>query len=294
MPFSEFFAPIKRNQILFFLIFIGISLTSFLLFDLLPETQKTTIYFSIKPIKNETQINNLDPVESAMKITDMISGWAKNPAFREAILKEANVNIPHFKRKITARKQNRTNIFWTISLNDEEIKQNKKIVQATISVFTKNFEEFNKNNSFPFENTPPQIFKESKNIPQNWILLISFFLGTFISFLFIYLIESIKGTVSFVSQIKKNFPKSPILKISEKIEKHDEKLLKQFIKTFSSPQLIGTFPQAENIFSLASQEDLNEIDTPILLINLGKTKIQELENLKAIWGNKVGIIIFNV
>lgn len=295
MPFSEFFSPLKRNQILFFLIFIITTIATFLVFEVLPKTQKTTIYFSIKPLKteNENQATSLDPVESAMKITDMISGWAKNPAFRKAILKEANVSIPHFKRKITARKQNRTNIFWTITLHDEEIEYNEKIIQATISVFKKNFEEFNNQNLFPFENTTPQIFKEFKIIPQNWILLISFFVGIFISFLFIYSLESIKGITSFAFQIKQIFPKSPILKISEKIGKHDEKLLKQFISTFPSPQLIGTFPEAESIFSLASQEDLNEIDTPILLINLGKTKHQELENLKAILGNKIGIIIFD-
>lgn len=294
MTFSDFFSPLRRNQILFFILFGLFSISIFWTFDFLPKTQKTTIYFSIKPVQTETENTsaNLDPVESAMKITDMISGWAKNPAFREAILKEANVFIPHFKRKISARKQNRTNIFWTISLNDEERQATDKIVEATLQVFNKNFEEFNNRNLFPFESTTPQIFTEEKLIPQTWVFLISFISGLFITLLCIYSIESFKGKVSFISQIKQIFPKSSLLRITEKIEKHDEKLLQQFIKTFASPQLIGTFKKAEDLFSLSATDSLSEFDTPILLVQLGKTTIQELENLNAIWGNKVGIIVF--
>ncbi|MCK5461304.1 hypothetical protein KAI58_04955 [Candidatus Gracilibacteria bacterium] len=295
MKLKDFFSPLKRHELLFFILIILLSGSIFGIIKLLPKSEKTTIYFSIKPAQTTQQntLTNLDPTESSMKIADMIAGWAKNPAFREDILKDSDIFINHFKEKITARKQNRTNVFWTISLDMEEKKYSKKIAQSTINVFEKNFEEFNQNNAFPFEHTRPQVFRELKTIPFYWSLFGSAFFGLILSFYILYLFESILGKVSFISQIRESFPHSPLLKISEKTGTHDEKLLEQFILTFASPRLIGTFPKAEEIFSLTEKNAIDKsVDTPILLIQLGKTTIQELENLEAIFGKELGIVVF--
>lgn len=293
MTLSDFLIPIRKNKFSFsvlFLVFAGIIFAGL---QLIPDVQKTTIYFTVKPLKTETENLNLDPVESSMKVAEMISGWAKNPAFRQAILNDADVQVGNFKRKLSARKQNRTNVFWTISLYGTEQEFAPKITQSTINVFNKSFTDFNKNNSFPFAITTPQTFTEGQIIPQSWRIIAALILGKLLALFTLYGHTALRRKVTFPQQIKDIFPEAPLLKISDKIGAHDAKLIEQFILTFESPQLIGTFPKAEKHFALTAKDDLEiEKQTPILIVQTGTTDIQELENLKAIFGANLGIILF--
>ncbi len=293
MNLLDFLLPLRRNKILFLLLIIFFSGLIWFLLRFIPDLEKTTIYFTIKPLKTETQTSSLDPVESSMKIAETIAGWAKNPAFRQAVLNDANIQIPNFKRKLSARKQNRTNVFWTLSLYGKEKQFSKKITNSLIKTFKQDFEDFNKNNSFPFATTTPKIYTSTQTIPQSWKILISILLGIIISIISIYSYVSFLGKLSFTKQIKTIFPNSPTLIITKKIGAHNVKLLEQFLSTFPSPKLIGTFSEAENNFDLIENNDLNiETDTPILIVQIGKTKINELKNQKAIFGEDLGIIIF--
>jgi len=293
MNLLELLLPIRRNKILFLLLILIFSGLTWSGLRLIPDIEKTTVYFTVKPLQTETQSSSLDPVESSMKIAETIAGWAKNPAFRQAILNDADIQIPSFKRKLSARKQNRTNVFWTISLYGNEQKFSDKIANSLIKTFTKEFEDFNKNNSFPFAITNPKTFNSMQVIPLSWEILASILFGSLISLFSIYSYVSLIGKVSFTYQIKTIFPNSPSLVIPEKIGAHDVKLLEQFLTTFTSPKLIGTFPEAEKHFEVIGNHNLKiETDTPILIARIGKTKINELKNLKAIFGEDLGIIIF--
>ena len=59
--------------------------------------------------------------------------------------------------------------------------------------------------------------------------------------------------------------------------------------------MVGTFPAADRFFSLAPADSIDEErDTPVFLIKLGATRIRELENLVAIFGDDVGVIVFEM
>ncbi len=296
MNFIEFLSPVIRRKNQFVLTFLLVSLLSYGGTQFIPVVKKTTIYFSVKPLSSETegtQAFSLDPSESASKIAEMISGWAKNPGFRQEILETSQIEISSFKKKLTARKQNRMNVFWTLKLYGKEIKHTEKLTQALLAVFEKHFKEFNENNAAQYGISHPSVFKETQVIPVSWIVVAIVFLSFFVSFCGVYLQESLSQTVSFLTQVKRVFSKSSILRISQKLGSHDEKLLEQFILTFVSPRFIATFKSANDHFSLASAQDIDfENDTPILLVKLGETTTVELENLKAIYGKKVGVIVF--
>ena len=143
MPLSDLFSPLKRQFGLFSIVLLVVSLGVYALFQLLPETQKTTVYFSLKPVLTESQAPTFDHAESTMKMAEAMSGWAKNPQFREDIASEAGVVISNFKRKLAARKQNYINVFWTLKLQDEEIQHRDKVVAALLSQIDKRFIELN-------------------------------------------------------------------------------------------------------------------------------------------------------
>jgi hypothetical protein len=293
MNFLEFLSPLRRRKLAFLIVALLWGGLIWFALGFIPQVQKTTVYFSIKPVITETATYSFDPPESASKIAEGVSGWAKNPAFREEILQEAGVTVSKFKKKITARKQNRVNVFWTLKLQEGEMQHAEVLTDALITTFQSNFADFNKDSSAPFGISEPQVFRYLWSFPFVWKLSSVIVLGLVLSFLSIYFWEAFTDRVSFASQIRTMFPESPLLRMARPIGKHDVKILEQFILTFESPRLIGTFPKAEKSFSLAPMDAIDEdLDIPILLVKLGATKVTELENMLAIFGDEIGIIVF--
>ena len=299
MNFLEILSPLFRKKNLLFFCFLFLFTIFMGVFLNLSKVQKSTIYFTIKSPKIENM--SLNPIGSSAEIADAISGWVKNPGFRNQILDTAELKIPKFKKKIFARQQNRLNVFWTIQLKDEEISFAEKLVKATIKILNQNIYQLNKENGFPIQISTPTIDHEIREFPISWMIIAAVFGSVFLSVLFIYLLENFTGKISFLDEIKNIFPGSSLLQISKKLGEHDEKLFEKFIFNISKknnqnlqPKFIATF-QTDNFFELSSIEDIDqEKDLPILLIKLGATTRQELENLYAIFGKKLGLIVFVV
>jgi len=293
MNFLEFLSPLRRRKFTFLLLFLAWGALLWGAFSFVPQFQKTTIYFSVKPAVTANATMSFDPPESASKVAEGISGWAKNPAFREEILNKAGVSIPQFKKKLTARKQNRVNVFWTLKLDASEMMHAEKLTQALLDTFTETFADYNTNNGAPFSISQPQIFRYLWTLPLLWEIPAVIIMALVLSIICLYFFEAMTDRISFLTQVQQLFPESPLLRISHKIGKHDSKLLEQFILTFESPRLIGTFREAEKSFSLAPMDSIDEeLDIPILLVKVGTTKVSELENLLAIFGDEIGIIVF--
>lgn len=294
MNTTELLAPIIRKKNTFILSLV--LLTTFILgvFYILPPTEKTTLYFSLKPLMttNDSYVLS-NGIEEGSKVAETIAGWAKNPAFRQEILDEAKVAIPHFKRKLSAQKQNRLNVFWTLSLSGSEAQYSNKIKSALLTVLTRNMQAFNNNNAFPFGYSEPSVFQENRTIPTLWVILIALtgsFLLTFIGF---FLIGTLQERLLFPEQITEIFPKSPILKIKHHIGKHDEHIIQYFLSTFASPKLIGLFDEAEKHFTLETLKKLKrDSDSPVILVRLWDTKKEDLENFKALFDDNAAFIVF--
>ncbi len=293
MNLSDIFSPVKRSFTLFvFLIGIFTSL-SFWGLNQIPEIQKSMIYYSVKPeLTENTQNTSLDPIGSASKIAETMAGWAKNPAFRNEIQINAGVQISNFKRKISARKQNVMNVFWTLKFYGAETENASRILNATSKVIQQRFYDLNQNSAFPFALTDFEISNTNSSIPKSWKILISLFLGLFFAFIFIYIFSNLKGKIAYFFEIENLFPNAPILKIAEHIGKHDKDIIEKFIFTFQNPVLIHTFPTSEEHFEKLPEIQKGEKISPILITQMGKTSLRELENLKAIYGENIGIILF--
>ncbi len=294
MNFLELLSPVVRRKNLLLILVICISALFFGVFQMIPESQKTTVYFSIKvmPSANGGSVS-LDPPESASKIAEAIEGWAKNPAFRNEILKRADIEIGNFKRKITARKQNRINVFWTIKLSGEEMQHSQVIAKKLIDVLYERVDNLSQNSAFPFEISAPEVAQEMSSLPTSWLAAAAIFMGLFLGFIFVFLWESLRGRVSFISQIKNIFPGAPVLRISDEIGEHDKKVLENYILTFDNPRLFPGFENAEKHFSFSNIDDIDfELETPILITKLGESTLRELENFKAVFGESIGIVVF--
>lgn len=293
MQLNDLLSPLKRQFVVFAVVLLAVSIGTYALFQLLPDTQKTTIYFSLKPVLTDRDAPTFDHAESTSKMAEAISGWAKNPQFREDVASEAGTVINNFKRKLSARKQNYINVFWTLKLEDTEIQSRDKVVSAIMNQINQRFKNLNENSRAPYAMTNPEVFSESQTLPP-WVLIaFSLILGLGTATLLAYLKESFAGKLSFNAYLRNIFPDSSILVMPEKLGKHDEKLLEQFILTFQSPRLVGTFPASEKFFSLSPTDTINHnTDTPVLLVKLGETTVNELQNMKAIFGPNVGLIVF--
>lgn len=293
MSFLEFLSPIARKRNWFLGFWAGFILLFLAIFLLLPPVSKSTVYFSIRPVGGgETTV--LDPgVEDAEKIAEMIAGWARDPGFREEILQRSETVIPGFKRKLSARKQNRLNVFWTLSLSGRETRHAEKLSETIVTLLQETFGEFSQNSRFAFELTEPNVYHDTDRFPISWVIAAILILSAFLGGASVYLVETFQGKLSFLPHVWRVFPESPLLRVPGKLRAPEEKLIEQFVLQFPNPRLIGTFETAEKYFALSPIEAVDfEGETPILLVKLGETTSRNLENLQAILGDGVGIIVF--
>ncbi len=292
MSFLSSLSPLLRKPFLWMGTFLLTGALIITLYFVLPPVQKYTLFFSVKPVATEDKSFLNDGVESAEKIAEMIAGWAKSPSFQQDILKIAEVDISGLKRKMAARKQNRLNVFWTLKLSGKDLAKADALITAIQKKLTQTIEDINRDSVIPVKITRLEVAAEPLTIPLSWVMVIAIILGIGFSTLFLYLQESLRGRVSFIDQVEKIFPLSPLLRINTQIGKHDSQLIGDFGCSFSAPKFISTFPIAGKYFELTAISAFQEEHTPILLIQLGNTQLRELENLKAIWGDNVGLIVF--
>lgn len=296
MPFSDFLRPLKRqksNFILTFILLFALILGGILM---IPPVEKTTIYISLKPIARDDQDNTMmfsNAIEEGSKVAETVAGWARNPAYRQEILDLSGQEINRFKNKFSAQKQNRLNVFWTLKLAGKEIPHTEKLTQAVIDIFEKEFADFNNNSSFPFGYSNPSIFTQKQDFPLVVKVLASLFGSLFFTILGFFLLGSFQERLLFGQTVKDIFPKARILKITDPLGRHDEKLIKNFLQTFENPQIIGLFPGAEKVFPLpASRSREDKTQSPVLVLRLWDSSIIDIENTRALTGPRVGIIIF--
>ena len=291
MNFLEFFSPLFRQKVATGVAILASGILVFLGINLLPESQKTTLYFSVKILEISESKNLKDPPESAAKLAETIAGWAKDPGFRAEILTRANAEISGFKRKISARKQNQTNLFWTIKLPAAEQKFGQSLADSLVIILGEKVAELSENALLKFELTPASFARETQKIPTSWAAAASIFAGLVLGLAIIFGREILGGKVCFASEIRAIFPKSKILKIPAKPGQHDSELIEKFVLAFERPKMTAVFAAAGQFFRLSAIED-TQSETPILLVQMGKTSIHDLESARAIFGKRVGIIVF--
>jgi hypothetical protein len=235
----------------------------------------------------------MDPPESASKIAEAIAGWAKNPGFRTTITEKSGIYVPHFKRRLTARKQNRINVFWTLKLPASHWADTEVVTTALVDTIKEQVAELNTQTNFPFAISTPSISQEIQIIPTSWKFLAALLLGLLFGFLLVYLKDAWSGKVTWLRHLRQRFPDTPLLHFPGKISRHDKALLESFILTFQSPRLVGTFAQADDFFNVHQPPEIDlENDTPILLVRLGHTNLNDLDNLQAIFGEDLGLVVF--
>lgn len=293
MTFLDFLSPVLRRPLQWIGVFLLTVAILVSLYLVLPSIEKYTLFFTVKPVAAAEKSFLNDGVESAEKIAEMIAGWAKDPNFQQEVLTIAEVDISGLKRKMSARKQNRLNVFWTVNLSGKDLEKADSLLMAIQVLLKEEIRQTNIDSVVPIKITDPKLAVEPLTVPFSWVAIAIFILSLACATIIAYVRESLWGRVSFVEQVRDIFPESALLRINETIAKHDQKQMNDFVETFELPRLVSTFPVAGKYFEVTPLSDcMKKEGTPLLLVHLGKTKRRELQNLNAILGDGIGIIIF--
>ena len=114
-----------------------------------------------------------------------------------------------------------------------------------------------------------------------------------LAIIFVFAKEALRGKISYIFQIREIFPHASLLQVPDHPKKHDKKLLERFLKSFEEkPVLIGTFKAAFDVLDASTELKNWKTEIPVLLVRMGDTSTKELENLQAIYGEEVGIVVF--
>ena len=122
MPILDILSPLRRHIGYIITLFIALFATLYIFSTLITQSYKTTLFYSVIPTDSPSYNSHYHATEGAERAAEMIAGWTKNPGFREQILQDAGASVDNFKRKISARKQNKMNLVVTLQTNDEESK----------------------------------------------------------------------------------------------------------------------------------------------------------------------------
>ena len=235
MNILDILSPLKRHKIYVLSLFLASFFTLFGLSSLLGETFKTTLFYTVIPTKETPFNNHTYATEGAERVTETIAGWTKNPGFREEILETANLSIDNFKRKISARKQNKLNLIVNLNTDEEESVGIDSLAAATNIVFKQSLDTFNKENSVTFTLQGPDIYTQSRAFPLSWIIAGCLLLAFCFSILTIYLKELLGDKVSFFFQINQFLKEHKVLRIASD---QDELLLPSFEGSLTSPSIL--------------------------------------------------------
>ncbi|MCB9809907.1 hypothetical protein H6771_02965 [Candidatus Peribacteria bacterium] len=290
MNLSDIFSPLRRHRaaVLVMTLVLGLGLFALLVWAL-PSVQRLTLYATVQPLGEEANTTHYYAAEGAERMAETMVGWVKDPAFREEIQRAAGVAIPDMKRKLSARKQNRANVFFTLKIPAEIATSDTALAKALETGLEESLSGYSVAASADYGLFAVRTYSEPWSIPQRWLAITALFMALVLSILLVYLWELWRGVVSYLWQVEALFPLSPVLQVHTPA---DGELLPAFMNQFASPRLIGTPPKWHSQWELHTLDSLDaEGDTPVIVVELGRTRLQEVANLRSICGEDAGVVV---
>ncbi len=211
---SDLLSPLRRQWRLGLGLFCVWAVILLGLLALMPQSEKTTLYYSVIPTQGTEASNHFYAMEGAERAAEMISGWVQDPAFRQRVMDRSGIQIPNFKRKITARKQNRANLFVTLSLPLSLQSQSPTIASAVHDQITADFTTITTQSAAQFQLSTVGRFSEVTEIPIGYLVLGLLLLAAGLSVFCLYVRESIRGTLSYAAQVRALAGNTPVLTAS--------------------------------------------------------------------------------
>lgn len=299
MNLSSLTSPLKRHTKLSLLVSLFCAAGIFFLAQSTLSSHQTTLYTTVSATGQAPNGDHRTSAEGAEKIAETVSGWVKDPAFRQAVLTQArsqegneDLSISSFKRKVTARQQNRLNVFFTLSLSENEAQWSSAISQAIEAEATTRLKNLNTNAAYEFTFTPFATFTETEAIPVSWLLFAAILTGLILGFLAPYVVELLTGVLSFPEHATNNMLlDTPVLELTHPDNQEDQALLKAFLSQFEDPALIPLLPEGTHTLPEPSGP-LTPDQTAVLAVRLGTTTATELRNALALYGEDSALVLF--
>lgn len=296
MEIRDILRPLRQFGFVF--VILGLVFSALVWLGMASSTNgnKSTLYFSVISQGQAPNGDHQAATEGAERMAEAISGWAKDPAFRQQILDGASpnnngqaINIVNFKQKLSARKQNRLNVFYTLSLSGNELDYTQPMLTSLQKNITQSLDQLNTSASYQFGITPPAVYTQSQSYPLGITLPLALLLGFFLSGGLIYLLSAASGRITYRHQVEQLFPGCLVFESTN--QDHNNALMNQFLLDYDSPRLIQTCKNQKAPFSLNPASSIQSGETPILVIDMMKTKTADLQNLSQVFYDEVGIIL---
>ncbi|MCA9374065.1 hypothetical protein KC725_02800 [Candidatus Peregrinibacteria bacterium] len=229
-------------------------------------THAGTIFLSIGT-KNATDSTSFDDFQAADQFTESVQGWFRNPD----LLTKIAANLDQNKVSISARKQEKQNLVLTYVAKDEQ--SAKKIGEETIVALDKEIQDYNANTGKSFTIALSSTYVDT--IPDRTMIFIAMglILGIVAAIILTYVYEFLFGFTSFPKQVEQTLQKEATTKLVGELQYKNPTIIYISSKPKKAAKNTLAFP-------LDTREILKEKKEVIVIARLGKSKIQDLKNLK--------------
>jgi len=169
MTLKKFIQELKRQEKLFFLLFIILFILS-LPFVLLNQRDqyKSYLFFTVAA-KDTTSTEELKPginslylISASDLFSETIVGWFKNPAFMDVIEQNSISPLP----TLNVRKESKQNVMIFFTTNNQTL--NNRILQSTITRLQESVNEYNKASGTQY--TLTNVSSHTLTIPPNFMI----------------------------------------------------------------------------------------------------------------------------
>ena len=300
--FKEYYLFGKRNLHIILSLILVITIASVFFYQKSNSgtTYTSNIFINIGAqgtplIGQQTQVFSTDSfqaIQAADNFAESVQGWFKDYDFTDQINKKAGIGVG-----INAKKQEKQNITLSFQVpTTEKATEVSNIIKQQLADQIKQYNQIN-HSSYQLTFFSANISENKSQLPL--MAAVFFLVSVFIAIIAAYIIEKIRGVVSFTNELKPVYQDNLYYQKASKVKLSDINFIDTIchrtphhkpLFVLVNPKNTGLFEKMNQQLLIQIPEDWGKLKTVensviIAFITLGKTSMENLNNLTAFQTN---------
>lgn len=308
MNINEYFQLARRNLVIILICTLASSAVGSILVNKLnSEALENSLFISISVQDKQPYTSSaFDNLQAADQMTESIQGWLKDPSLQAEISNSTGLNYA-----IKGKRQEKNNLI--INFTSEDSISAEKYSQSIVKILTDRLAQYSKNSNLSFFLNPTPLHSTNSPHRATILLILALLLGALLGYGFSYLYELVLGKVRSIKQFKEitNLASPFHFQSNRHLSKNYQYLVAYLNQNYQDKkvQLLnlshrskvgleiiskhGNFTEIKSYDLPTELEKINKDLPTIIIVELGFTNQNTLENLLKLSFTKLEAIIFD-
>ena len=267
---------LKRIWWLISVTFIACIMLIYSSYKAVPDSYTSVLYGTIAPTNILEYDTHNDVLDGAERFAEAMSGWGKDPYIHASLEDKTGIKEPKLKRILSIKKQNKSNIYATLSFEKSRYNDLQAFSSALEGVLIERIKAFNSASPANFGLIDYHTTMTTQEYSLLLRVLLSLPTAMIIAFLMVLSIEFMSGKITYKHEIYGLWNDNKVFIVRTD---NDKNTVKDYIHTLS-----GYTYKGDTTYNWLPKEHKNDSnDTIIIVITQQKTMYKEVHNLAQIY-----------